>query len=534
MPKPRSILLSFAAVCALVAGAFLAVSFGRPALEERRARSELADGLRLSSENQLDAAAASLRQALRRRPGLAEARLLLGRVELRRGRMEHAFLELQEATEIDPERADAWAALAEDRIAANQPEEAEAALTRALELQPKRPGALTTRAGLRLQFGRLRGALIDAERAIAAGEENAKTVLGHVQAALAAPARPPSRTGATDRADLWPGHLGDVMRTFVGHLRQQQWAEAQALAAAAGQDFPETMLGPWLEGVVALSRADIPPAEARLLEALRVAPRAHRPLTNLVAVWSKTSALHVADKLNALLAADPAFDYCVPIAARALLEADQPARAEATARAGLAALPGSPRPHRVLAELYLELDRGSEALAAAEQGLAKFPADGPLLVQLGRASLLLGDRARALAAYEKLLSLQPDHQLAAAETARLLAETKTDAASQSRALSLVAALEQDAPVEPAVLGAMGRVYLRSKGHADRARQVLDAAVRGAPEDFGLRYELAAAQAKAGDAAAATAGLRAVLATKKPFPEEAEARRLLRELGGAAP
>jgi len=321
------------------------------------------------------------------------------------------------------------------------------------------------------------------------------------------------------------------MREWVGTIARQDWAGAEALAATAGRAYPETLMGPWLEGVLAAARKQLEPAERLFRDALVVSPRSHRPITNLAGVWfAQRGPLHAADQLVALARAEPGFIYPLPIAARAYLEADQPARAESTARLAITVLPGSAVPYREVAKLYLELDRAGDALSLCEEGLARFPGDVPLQLLRARGAILLGDRERAIQQYEQLLPRWPDHPIIAAELGALLVETREDAASRTRALGLVHDLELDGPMEPEVLGAMGRVYLAA-GDASRALAVLEPAAQAAPADPGLHYQLALALKADGKTDRALGEVRRALATGHSFPTEADARRLLRDLGG---
>jgi tetratricopeptide (TPR) repeat protein len=450
------------------------------------------------------------------------------------------------------------------RSDAAQIEEALFALDRLLETAPGDTEARRERARLRDGIGQHQGALIDATRLLEAdgrdvqawvakihaerrirGETAATAVL---QEAIAKVGEDPSlvaerssttprpgagpltpKEGFPDRADRWPGKLGPLMGDLGNDLRRQDWAAAEALAAQARHDHPGSWLGPWMEGVVDQARKNLDGAEARLLEALAVSPRSHRAVTNLVAVWSRRyDRLTGADRLVALVDADPGFEYPLPIAARTYLEADQPARAEATARRMLSAAPGSPRPSDDLATLYLELDRPGEALQACEQGLARFPGDPELMLRVARSKAALGDRPGAISAYEALVARQPDHHLGAAELAVMLLE-RGDADASRRAVALVHGLELDGPLEPEALGAIGRVALKTSGDPTRAVQALELAVRGAPEDPTLRYYLGLASKLEGKPELALAALRSALQLGRPFPEDADARKLIGEL-----
>ena len=114
-----------------------------------------------------------------------------------------------------------------------------------------------------------------------------------------------------------------------------------------------------------------------------------------------------------------------------------------------------------------------------------------------------------------------------AQLARLLARTRTDAASRQRALRLVRDLELDWPADPEVLAAMGAATLSAGGDPRRALPWLQAARDGSPDDPGIRYHLALAWSRAGDRSAARRELQEALKSGRPFDEEPEARRLSR-------
>ncbi len=555
-----------ALLCA--AAVALALSFARRPAANLLAQRELVRARSLLAAGHSEEAGATLRKALRWNPALAEARGLLGGLELERGRLEPAFLEFQSLSELQPRNADGWLGLAHVRDRAAQPEEAEAAMDQVLELVPERSGARTLRSELRYRVGRYQGAYLDAERAVKANPKDARAWLVLVRAAAqvkgtafalgaaeegitstggdaalvqelasrragpspAAPGGPRLREDSTDRAEKWPGALGSLMRDLVGKMHRQEWNAAEQLAVSARSTYPETLMGPWLDGIIELSRGRLEAAEKSLLGALEVAPRSHRAVTNLAAVWWKQKGPRYAgDQLVSLNKRDPGFEYPLPIAAHAYLEADQPPLAESTARLGFGAVPGSAVPYRDVSDLYLELDRAGDAMGVCEEGLALFPEDAALQLLKARASVLLGDRDAAIRTYEKVLLQQDDNQAAAGALATLLVETRTDEPSRQRALELVRGLELDGPLDPEVLGAMGRVYLKVSKELPRARSYLEAAVRGAPNDATLRFYLALALIP-DSPALAVRELRSALGSGRPFPEEVEARRLLDQLG----
>ncbi len=549
----------------LASGVVAGVQPGRALL----ARRDLARARELTAAGRVEDARVALHRALRRKPDLAAARQALGALELGESHLEQAFLQFQALTDQQPLSAEAWFGLATVRARAGQPEEAAAALDQVLDLDPAQIEARSQRAEVRLELGQDEGALLDAAAATQANRKDVRAwrALARATARVQGPAaglevldravadagsdpllreeraaiqagHPPRSAGTErlreapgDHADRWPGALGALMREFVGKVQRQDWSGAEALVTAARLAYPETLMAPWLQGLLELSNQRLESAERLFHQALEISPRSHRPVSNLITVWSvQKGPIYTGDRLVALAEEDPGFLYPLPIAAHAYLEGDQPARAESTARLALTALPDAPLPYRDVAELYVELDRASDAAAICDQGLARFPADSRLQLLRARASALLGDRERAIQQYEVLLPRWPDVPIAAAELAALLMETRTDAPSRQRALGLVGALERDGPMEPEVLGAMGRVYLQA-GNPEAALAVLEPAVRGSPGDPSLHLQLALARKATGSPDLALIEVRRSLASGRPFPGEPEARRLLRELGG---
>jgi cellulose synthase operon protein C len=568
-----------AVLAAAIALGAVALAFGlyatRGAFDDLRAARHFQRAEELIGHEQHEPARAELRRALNLQPMYRKARRRLAEVELRLSRLEHAFLEFHAYAEIFPEDADAWLGLAQVLLAAGQPEYAEAAAGAAVEIVPDRSPVRRLRAELRLRLGRYHGARVDAqavvdldpkdaaawgllarataklegadagvrvaERGLAAAGEDAalSAALAELRAVeprldeRLAPAR--NVGGAADRVENWPGALAPLMRDFAARRQKRDWEGARALARSARQTYPGTMLGPWLEGVVELSQIRLDRAEAHLMEALAAVPRSHRVITSLGTVWaSQRGPAYAGERLVALAERDRGFVYPLPFAALAFVEARDPARAEAAIRRGRELLPDSPVPYRQLADFYLMLDRAGEAAAVCDEGLGRFPHDVELKVHRARGSHLVGDGEGAIRAYEEVLAARPDHDVAASQLGRLLVASRKDEASRERALRLLRQLEHNAPADPAVLGAIGWMYLEAAGDSARAREFLEAAARGAPEDPTVRFHLAVAYARTGDAELARRQLRAALSSAQPFAEEPDARRLLREIGGTEP
>jgi predicted Zn-dependent protease len=498
------------------------------------ARRHVSRAERLLAAGDEGTAASELIFALESDPLHPAARRLLCELNLRRHSFEEAFLCLQSYTDAFPNDPAGWSDLAEVRLQAAQLDEAEAALTNAIDRAPDRVDLLLRRADLRYRKGRYHGALLDAQAVLQrdAGVARALAILGDATKRLAElDCRPTALAPLHGEAEAWPGQLGAIIRDFRAATRRKDWTAAGALVRGARERYPHTMLGPWLDGVSSLTFGDTDNAERLLREALEVSPRSHRPITNLVALWSRQrGAAYSGDQLLRLVKRDPAFAYPLPIAAGAYVEADQPARAEAAIRRMFEVVPVSPVPYREVAKFLLQLDRASDAIATVNDGLARFPRNADLLVEQARAYAALGDREAAIRAYGAALSARPDEQRAAAQLARLLVTVRKDASSHARALQIVRDLECDAPSDSDVLFAIGVVLLQGGNDPRRARAWLEAARDREPDSPQVRYQLALAYARGQDVTGARRELQEALRSGGTFDEEPEARRLLHELG----
>jgi len=479
-------------------------------------------------------AASELGFALESDPLHPAARRLLGELQLRQHRLEDAFLCLQSYTDAFPDDPEGWSALAEVRQQASQPDEAEAALTNAVGRAPDRADLLQRRADLRYRRGRFHGAALDAQAVLQRDSraERARMILADSTKRLRElDCRPPAFAPLHGEAEAWPGQLGAIIRDFAAATRRKDWTAAGALVRGARERYPHTMLGPWLDGLSSIKFGDTDNAERLLRDALAVSPRSHRPITNLVALWSRRRGpAYSGDQLLRMVERDPSFAYPLPIAAGAYVEADQPARAEAAIRRMFDVVPHSPVPHREVAKFLLQLDRASDAIATVNDGLTRFPGNADLLVEQAHAYAALGDREAAIRAYDAALSARPDEQHAAAELARLLVTARKDASSHGRALQIIRDLECDAPSDSDVLFAIGWVLLQGENDPRAARGWLEAARDRAPESPQLRYHLALAYARTQDVAAARRELQQALQSGGTFDEEPEARRLLHDIG----
>ena len=537
---------------------------------QRRAARELGQARLSVASRDFDRARVRFRAALRLEPFQATARHELADMELGLGNWELAFLELESQTAAHPEDARAFTRLAELMLRAGMLEAPEAALDRAVSLAPNRADARSLRADIRFRLGRYSGALADAQAAVATAPKDstswrllirttarsrgmdaateaarrATESIGNDAGFLQAvtdrgpePA-PPRRLRADAQIDFgtvgawmrehWPGRLAQQREALEQQLAQRNWAEAERVVESARRAWPDTEFPPFLAGILALARDDVG-AEKQLSEALAMAPRFPTFLAALARTWArKSGASGAGERLMQLAEADAGLASARYMAARAYIEARDPVRAEAALTRGLELQRDSPVPYQHLADYYFGVDRAADALAICQRGIEKFPEAVDLELMLAQISAAVRRPDEAIGAYDAALSGRPDLDLARYKLGVLLASGESTGNWRPKLLEVARELAGDRPSDPLLLDALGWILFRANNQLPRGRELLEAAVKGAPEEPSPHFHLAVVYAQQRRTDAAERELKAALGSERPFPERLDALRLMRE------
>ena len=505
----------------------------------------------MSESGWLEAPEAALDRAIDADPRRADAHARRGGIRLRLGRYAGARADAEAAVAAAPKDAAAWALLARSAARSQGTAAGLDAANRGIASAGRDPALLRVLARLSIDGGRAEEAVALLEEAKAGGAElarerlkagdgkGAQKLAGELTAAELGPApAPPRRLRADAQTDLgrlgawtrehWTGRLLQVRESLQVELEKKDWAAAARIVEAAQREYPETSFAAYLAGTLELSRGNADEAEKRFSEALAIAPRLPIAVAALARTWaSRRGAAYAADRLMRLAERDPGLASARYMAARAYVEARDPIKAEAALRRGLLLQPDSPVPYQHLADYYFGLDRTAEALEICQQGLSRFPLTADLPLMLAQISAALGRTDEAARAYSDLVSRRPDLDLARYKLAMLLASRAQGEEDRARLLQIAAALRNDAPSDPLLLDALGWVQLRA-GDARRARELLQAAVRGAPEEPAPHFHLASLYARERQEDLARGELKLALESPRPFPERLDAMRLLRE------
>ena len=218
---------------------------------------------------------------------------------------------------------------------------------------------------------------------------------------------------------------------------------------------------------------------------------------------------------------------------------------------------GSPEGMGIEAEIYIRQKDYPEAIRVAEAAVKKFPAQDALIfalartrwaagdkegglanvldwqkshpddirapVFLGDAYLEMGQEREAITAFETILKKAPNDPKSLNNLAWLLRKSEP-----ARALELAEKANKVKPNDFSMLDTLGWLETE-QGKTKQGLEKLQKAFELAPDVPLVHYHYAAALAKAGEKALARRELEKLLSSGKKFPEEAEARALLKQL-----
>jgi len=174
-------------------------------------------------------------------------------------------------------------------------------------------------------------------------------------------------------------------------------------------------------------------------------------------------------------------------------------------------------------QLQLAAKRPAEADAGLQRWLNAHPNDLAARLYHAESYLARKQNKAAIAQYEILLKAQPDNVLVLNNLAALYQQEK-----DPRALATAERAYKLKPEVAAVADTLGWILVE-QGQAARAVGLLRKAAESAPKSGEIGYHYAVALAKNGDKAAARKQLEAVLASGQAFPQQEQAKALLKQL-----
>ncbi len=167
-----------------------------------------------------------------------------------------------------------------------------------------------------------------------------------------------------------------------------------------------------------------------------------------------------------------------------------------------------------------------KAVSAWQQWIAAHPKDADANAMLGSLVQSQGDKEKAMTYYKQALALQPDQPVAANNLAYLMIETGQ---SPDVALSLAQTARRLLPNAPSTADTLGWAYYQH-GTYYSARDLLEEAVKSAPDDPTMQYHLGMTYSKLNDKSSATLHLKKAATLAPNSPVAADANKELASLG----
>ena len=435
----------------------------------------------------------SFNQALKLDPAYFPAAANLAQLDLQDKQPAAARQRFEGILKADPKHLDAMLALA-DLALRNQDEKAYVAwLEKAASIHPQ---ALQPRIALArhlLAKGDKNKALAVAREAVNAQPDNAAALdlLGSTQLALGD--TPNALNSYRKLVESQPGQAAPLVKLATAHIVAKDLTAARKTLQDALRLQPDL-----LDAQVMLVGIEI--QSARLDDALKLARLVQQQKPNNPAGY--------------VLEGDVAF-----------ARKDYPAALAAAERAHTLAPSGAllTRQVRVLGAMQ----RPEEGETRLTAWLARHPTDASTRSVLAESLLKRKQFAAASEQYLLVNASNPNNLLILNNLAWALLESgdKRAATYAEQALKL-------APNNPAVMDTLGWILVRQKQTA-RGIKLLQQALTKAPDAAEIQYHLAAAYAQSGDTVRARGELERLLANGLAFPQEAEARALLKQLQASA-
>lgn len=444
------------------------------------------------------------------------------------------------------------------RIVEGKRAEAETIITEILEKDANDTGALTKRAGFKIDSGDIDGAIADlrlvvndspdawAPRLILASAYERKGDLNLAESEFARAveaskraARPSNlfaqyllRHNKIDRAmkalsdslGAEPRDEQNLKLLAALRLNQQDWRGAEEVAKALAEVNKEDPVSSSILSAAYTGLKDYTGAIEALSKEHERRPLEARPLANLVQAYVNADRIADAEAfLKETIAKNPpAYDARILLAQ---LERQSKKMAEAveTLKGAIAGDPLRPEAYEVMYSVYAVEGRRAEAGQVIEQALSAIPDNDGMQVLKADHLIAEGKFDEAIAIYETIRARRPNDLIVANNLASLLSD-RDDPASLKRALEVAAPLK-DAQ-NPYFIDTYGWAAWRA-GDKAAGLAALEKAAAAGPGVVDIRYHYGVALLENGDNERGRKELEAVIAAPgAPSERVAEARRRL--------
>lgn len=444
------------------------------------------------------------------------------------------------------------------RISSGKRAEAEAIITEILEADPKDTGALTKRAGFKIESGDIDGAVADLRIVVndspdswpprlllaAAFEQKGDFNLAESELTRAVEtskraARPSHlfaryliRQNKADRAikvltdslGAYPNDEDNLKLLAALRLDQQDWRGAEEAAKALSEVNKNDPVVGSILGAAYSGLKDYAGAIEALSKEHEKRPLEARPLASLIQAYVDAGRISDAEAFlkDTIAKNQSSYDARILLAQ---LQRDGGANANAveTLKDAITKDPLRPEAYEVMYGVFAGQGQRAEAGQAIDQAVAALPNNDGL--QILKADHFIAERKfnEAIAIYETILARRPNDLIVANNLASLLSE-RDDQASLKRAREVAAPLRE--AQNPYFVDTYGWALYRAGEKAEGIAALAKAAA-GAPGVVDIRYHYGVALLESGDLAKGRAELEAVIAAPNAAPDRViDARRRL--------
>jgi len=403
-----------------------------------------------------EAAKSGYERVLAAAPEHRASLLALSALYLKEKRARDAVPLLETFIRLEPNHLQAVRLLGAAYLGARRIDDALALLTGAKERDPKDPATLAL-------LGRAELASGDRERALATLTEASRldpsspairTQLA--SAALSLGDESTARATLEKASALGPGSNGPPTLLVLMHLRHGETAKALEVAKRFLSRQPDSPAAHNLLGGTLQAAGRVDDARREYETAKQKDPDLPDPYLNLARLDLVSKRPEAARKLyEALLGRNPENPRALVALARLELSRGHGTRAAALLERARTAAPRSVTSRALLAAWYLRSRKPDQALELAKEAAAIAPKSLTLKVLLARTYRAKGELAQARALLEQVVAARPR-----ALAPRLLLGQVLAGLHDPKARSVLEALGREAPQNPLVRLALGALYLR--------------------------------------------------------------------------
>lgn len=490
---------------------------------------------------------------------LAELHLAMGKKQ----QAESVYEAVIAAAGIKPDGLKARSQLARLAIAEGKTDRGAELLAQVLKENPKDNDALFLRAGLALQkqdaaaaIADLRAVLHDQPASVPALKNLARAHLLKGELDLALETLQKAVDGAPRDADVRialadlllrqgqkskgreqvelvlkdsPRHVGALEMLFNLQIAEANYTQAMESAQRIQAEKPG--LGDYYAGRVFQIQKKHDQAISNFEAALKQVPGAMEPLTALVQSRLALNQVALAEqRLRQELTRSGGKDennFVVHnLLGEVLLLQKKTDAAIASLREAERLGPRFATPYRNLALAFMAKQDQAAAVEVLRRGITATDHDPALVIALATYEENHQRSEQAIALYQQALKARPREESFINNLAMMLAIYRTDKADIDRAVQLGESLKSRG--NPAYLDTLGWAYYR-RGDFTAAKEMLETAVRAAPDSQLLSYHLGMVYYREGDHTAARRYLERAVATETPYTGANEAKATLAKL-----